>query len=236
MRFFLRALFFTIMILPTAVGLSSAQEPNADEAVVQTPAQEPAGPPEPEEPKEGLTAELTTKTADTRGIRVEMLAKFYRLGKRVRIEQIEEGTKDVSVLDFKKLKEYRLYYEDRYYFESDLTTRARARAEREAKIPLPDIPELLIERLPLGPAEFDGHPCRLTLLVRTVKDEEGKRVGRSEYTLWWEATDLDNFPVRVAYIGSGGVTTVLEYSKVQIGPLDKTLFEMPAEFLSMSPF
>jgi hypothetical protein len=114
-------------------------------------------------------------------------------------------------------------------------------AQREGWIPPKESSKIETKKIKLGETDFDGHPCLLYLQVRSLMTgaeapkQKKKRIA-VEYTLLWEATDLENLPVRILYTGPDYVTKITEYRNIRMERMDAALFQPPKNFRGLSPF
>jgi len=74
-----------------------------------------------------------------------------------------------------------------------------------------------------GKETLDGHDCART--KATVSDKDGNK---HEFTVW-NATDLKNFPVKIA-TADGGHPTTMVYKNVSFAAPDASLFDPPADY------
>ncbi len=189
---------------------------------------------EPAKPKPpSLVAELTTVLIDRAGHTSQSTARLFRLGNKVRIESHRTNPIEVAVYDYDILKQFRIYEDDRMFFENQIPESVYARALREGLVSAADGLEIEYERIPLRSDMFDGHPTQIVLQLRWVK---GKRDGGVDYTLLWEAEDLNRIPLRIAYHLPNYGLRIVEYHSVRIEPVDETLMKTPRGFVSMSPY
>jgi hypothetical protein len=82
-------------------------------------------------------------------------------------------------------------------------------------------PGYKIERTPAGEGMVDGHHCHVESVVRTALS------GGEMHVRFWEADDLNGFPVKVEVDGPGGKPTTITYKDVKLGPPDPALFARP---------
>lgn len=181
----------------------------------------------------GFSAERKIKQIDWFGQFNEIRGHISSLGMKVRIEKTEHDPTVITLFDYKNLKEYRIYEHDRIFFESDLSNPMFYRARREGLIQAEEEPHVNVVRLSLGKTVWEDHPCEIVLKIRTVKIAERSV---SDYTLLWEALDLDHRPVRVAYQQSGRVFAIVEYHNAKKIMINPALFELPADYLNFTPY
>ena len=196
-------------------------------------AEEPIAPPSPVEPVPDLSADLQITAIDRNGHVSVTTAHIYRSGKLVRYEHRQVDPTEIFIMDFEKLKEYRIYAGDKIYFETTFSNRLARKAEREGLIPMEENPDILQSRIVLREDTIDGHPSDIVLLIRSVKNR--KEVG-SDYTLLWEARDLNRQPLRIAYHQNNYMLTIVDLRNVKFEPVDAALLKPPPGFVSMSPY
>lgn len=181
----------------------------------------------------GLTADLTTIIVDKAGKESVSAVKIYRLGKLVRYQSKANDTGEVDIYDFDLLKEIRVIYADKIFFERKINRSFLIKAERDMFYE-PVNPNVTIDKIRLKEDRFDNHPAILYLVVRTLKKDEKSLI--KDYSMVWEATDLNNIPVKIVYPQSDYSTVIVEYRNAKLEKLDPLLFQPPPEFLNLSPF
>jgi hypothetical protein len=82
-------------------------------------------------------------------------------------------------------------------------------------------PDHKIERTPAGEAVVDGHHCHIESVVRTAPS------GGAMHVKFWEADDLNGFPVKIEVDRPGGKVVTIRYKDVKLGPPDPALFARP---------
>jgi hypothetical protein len=167
--------------------------------------------------------------------------KLYRAGMQVRMEPLKPGLhEDIYIYDYAKLKQYRVIPSDKVYFESNLGRSEVAEAQRDGLIPVEKYSDILVEKENLAETTFDEHPCRLMLQVRSLLAPKGSKEAKKrlavDYTLLWEATDLNNQPVRIVYTSPDFITKIIEYRNARIEQMDASLFQPPKDYPRLSPF
>jgi hypothetical protein len=92
-------------------------------------------------------------------------------------------------------------------------------------------PGVTYERIPIGEATVDGHPCHVEdLLIHRTKNAEVLRYRLSE------ADDLQGFPIKIENHREHAYPWVIHYKDVRIGPQDPTLFIVPEKCQTMAGF
>jgi hypothetical protein len=180
-----------------------------------------------------LSADLQSTLIDRSGHTAVTIVHIYRSGKMVRYEHTRTDPPEIWIMDYGDLKEYRIYAGDKIYFETPIAHRLSYKAQREGLIPPEARPEIVERRIHLREDTLEGHPCDLVLLVRSIKDR--KDFG-ADYTLIWEARDLDNQWIRVAYHQANYTLFIQDLRSVKLGPVDPELLHPPNGFAGMSPY
>ena len=203
----------------------------------------------------GLKADLKIILQDRFGRLSSLEHHFYKAGRLVRIEpppsspvdpNLPDGqrptgpSEDIYIYDYTKRKQYRLIPSSNIYFETGIPPAGLIEAQREGWISLEESSNVETKKLKLAETTFDGHPCLLYLKVRSLMAAEGPKQKRKrlavEYSLLWEAADLENLPVRIVYTGPDFITKIIEYRNARIERMDAALFQPPKGFLGLSPF
>lgn len=189
----------------------------------------------PPKPFVTMAADRTTKLINPRGQVTAQTVHIYRDGYKVRTETIHSNPPELYIFHHSEKKEYELHEADKIYFEITLPEQAHFRAQREGLIPWEKDPRAETTRNVLGEAKIDGHPCEIIFMVRKFDFKERHLVGY-EYTILWEALDLERQPIRVAYNQSRQILAVVEYSNIKTDAIDPKLFEVPDDYLSFTPY
>ena len=92
-------------------------------------------------------------------------------------------------------------------------------------------PGFKIERVPSGKEVVDGHSCTIEDITVTPPDEDG----HSLRMRFWEAQDLQSFPVKIEILGRSGHTKTIRYTEVVLAPPDPALFKHPSRCESLAP-
>jgi hypothetical protein len=207
-----------------AQELSTNEAPSLDSSSIETPATEPGI---------GFSAERRMKQIDWFGRSNEIKGLIYSRGMKVRVERKDIHPPEITIFDYERRKEYRLYDDDRIYFESELSNTVFFKARREELIEADEGPNVEVAQHLLGEMIWDGHPCEIVLKVRTLK-REGPPV--YDYTLLWKALDLDRRTVQVAYYRTARMIIIVEYRNAKQSTLDPALFEPPRDYLNLTPY
>jgi hypothetical protein len=217
-------------IRPTLVGIALTASLWVGVAAAEEP---PAAPTPAVESLPDLTADLRITTIDRNGHAAVSAVHIYRSGEVIRYEHRAIDPPEVSIMDFGKLKEYRIYAGDKIYFETSISNRLSYKAQRERLIRSEAPPDLVEKRIILREDTVEGHPCDIVLLIRSVKDK--KEFG-TDYTLLWEARDLKRQPIRVAYHQPNFTFFIMDLRDVKLEPVDPALLQLPTGFISMNPY
>lgn len=179
-----------------------------------------------------LIAQVENHLIDRVGHISKSSVRIYRRGNTVRTENHTSIPVEISIVDYDRLWEYRIYDSDGIFFQQQVSESVYGRAWREGIV---DARFQSVEetKLVLGEDVFDGHPTEIILRIRSFKDRID---GPKEYTLVWEAKDLDRLPVRVAYHQSNNAVAVVEYRDIRFEGFDDTLLRVPGDYLNMSPY
>jgi hypothetical protein len=81
-----------------------------------------------------------------------------------------------------------------------------------------------MELTALGKETLDGHACIRNKTV--ITDSQGHQ---KEYTVW-NATDLNQFPVKIQTTNSLGESETTFYRNIKLAKPDAKLFELPAGY------
>lgn len=171
-----------------------------------------------------------------------MNGRIYSSPPLVRFEpHPEEGIgsyNEILLYDFERQKVRRVFLGDKIYFEDELTERNRLKAMQEGWIPWRDLPNTQRRKIKLKEDFVNDHPCVLYLLERKLEIPTGKKPSSiaRQYSLFWEATDLNNLPVRIIYFLPEKSAVVVDYKDVKLEDPDPALFTTPEGFLNLSPF
>jgi hypothetical protein len=134
---------------------------------------------------------------------------------------------EYQVYDFDRKRLYRVFPDDRIYFEAILSPPLASKAHREGWAPLPA--QVTVRTIPLKPDPIGAARADLALVER--------RRGRAlEYALVWTAVPPGRLPARVIYREDGGQTVVLAYRRVESRTVESSAFAVPDGFVNLSAF
>jgi hypothetical protein len=139
------------------------------------------------------------------------------------------GYAEFHLYDFERKRFYRVFPDDRIYFDIELSTPLAVRAFVEGWAPQP--PEVTVRSIPLKDENLDGVPARLALVERRV----GKHP-MPDYAFVWTAVEPRRLPLRVMYMQEGTRTVIVSYRDVESPALDPGRFSIPEGFSNLSPF
>jgi len=171
-----------------------------------------------------------------------MSGKIYTLPPRVRFEprseEEEEAYSEVQLYDFENQKMRRVFFDDKIFFQIELTEKNRFKAMQDGWIPWKDLPNTKRRKIKLKEDLANDHPSILYLQERKIEVPGDKKSSPilPEYSLIWEATHLKDLPVRIIYFLSNQRTVVVDYKNAKLADLEPTFFQPPEEFLNLSPF
>jgi hypothetical protein len=83
-------------------------------------------------------------------------------------------------------------------------------------------PGATLERVAAGKETVDGHSCQIEDI--TVSSP---KTGAHLKMRFWEAEDLQGFPIKIEFLRPGGRSSIIRYKNVVLGPQDRTLFIHP---------
>ena len=79
-----------------------------------------------------------------------------------------------------------------------------------------------VERVATGKETLDGHSCQIEDISISSPTN-----GSHLKMRFWEAEDLQGFPVKIEFLRPGGRSSIIRYRNVVLGPQDRTLFIHP---------
>jgi len=145
-------------------------------------------------------------------------AHIYRSGKLMRMEGPEGHgffVTDLSTRETYGVSEAPCMHESRPYFRASPFAAVR--------------PDSKVERVDAGKETLDGHSCRIEDVAVT-----SALPGASPVKMrFWEADDLQGFPIRIDIARGPGHATI-RYKNVVLGPQDPTLFIHPKSCESLA--
>jgi hypothetical protein len=150
---------------------------------------------------------------------------------RVEVESApgRSGYAEYQVYDFGRKRLYRVFPDDRIYFEEKLSPALADKVYVDGWAPRPE--DLTVRTIVLKDDQIEGSTARLALVER--------RRGRGRvpaYALVWATVPPGSLPLRVVYVQDGGHTVVLVYRRVETRPVDAASLAVPDTFVNLSPF
>jgi hypothetical protein len=138
-------------------------------------------------------------------------AHIYRSGELMRME--DPDAEGYLITDLSKLESYGIstgpcIHDNHPYFRASPFAAAR--------------PGSTIERVVAGKEMLDGHSCQLEDI--TVSSP---KTGSHLKMRFWEAEDLQGFPIKIEFRRPGARSSIIRYKNVVLGPQDRTLFIHP---------
>ena len=138
-------------------------------------------------------------------------AHIYRSGNLVRVEDpagLGYFITDLSTLETYAFSTGPCMHDSHPYFRVSPFPAAR--------------PGSSVERVATGKETLDGHSCQIEdISVSSLKN------GSHLKMRFWEAEDLQGFPIKIEFLRPGGRSSIIRYKNVVLGPQDRTLFIHP---------
>ena len=138
-------------------------------------------------------------------------AHIYRSGKLMRVADPEGYgyfITDLSTLETYAFSSGPCMHDNHPYFRVSPFPAAR--------------PGSSVERVITGKETLDGHSCQIEDI--TVSSP---KTGSHLKMRFWEAEDLQGFPMKIEFLRPGGRSSIIHYKNVVLGPQDPTLFIHP---------
>lgn len=126
-----------------------------------------------------------------------------------RMETTAEGHTSIMIIDQDKKVVYMLMPEQKMYMKQKYEPNDPKQQKSTINKP--------VSKTFIRNDKFDGHPVKI---YKAVTDE-------NKEAIIWEATDLNNFPVKIEMPEE---KAVMEYHNVSTKPVDKSKFEVPAGY------
>ena len=168
-----------------------------------------------------MAADLSVYSADIVSESSAMTSKsrMYVKGTKQRMEASEEGQKVINIIRADKKVMWMLMPDEKMYMEMPLNSQ---KEDITSKLNDPDVKT---EKKFLADETVDGHPSKKYHVIMTRK---GKKESSGHM---WEATDLNNFPVK--WQDEDRKTTVT-WKNIKFGDVPDSMFEIPAGYKKMS--
>lgn len=151
---------------------------------------------------------------------------------RARVEREAEpgrsGYAEYQLYDFGRMRLYRVFPDDRIYFDGVLSAALAAQAFVEGWGPQPA--DWTVRTIPLKDDVLGDVPAGLALVERR------RNRARPDYALVWTAVPPGRLPLRVVYTQEGGQTVELAYRRVESRTIDASRVAVPDGFVNLNPF
>lgn len=138
------------------------------------------------------------------------------------------GYAEYHLYDFARGRFYRVFHDDRIYFDLALSLPLALRAFIEGWAPAPK--EAAVRDIPLKNDTVDGTAARLVLVERRIA-----RGRAPDYAFVWRAADASRLPLKVIY-AQDGRTVMMSYRRIGEDSIDPARFAVPDGFSNLSPF
>ncbi|HEY4486007.1 MAG TPA: hypothetical protein VI702_06805 [Nitrospiria bacterium] len=184
------------------------------------------------DPFPDLSADLQITLIDRSGHSSTTQTHILRSGRVIRYEARDTDPPEITIRDYNQSKEFRIFDNDKIYFETAIPLRGEVKAQRDGMFSWQDYEQIEIKRIVLRADRIEGHPCEIVLMLRSLKNQKASGI---EYTLLWEATDLNRQPLRVAYHQTNTLV-ITELRNIVPGPVNSALLKPPEGYSGMSPF
>jgi hypothetical protein len=138
-------------------------------------------------------------------------AHIYRSGHLMRVEDpAAEGyfITDLTTLDTYGISTGPCIHDSHPYFRVSPFAAARTGSS--------------VERVAVGKETLDGHSCQIEDIAVSSPKTGGHLKMR-----FWEAEDLEGFPIKIEFLRPVGRSSIIRYRNVVLGPQDRTLFIHP---------
>jgi len=160
------------------------------------------------------SADIVTETPDG-----THQSRIYSTGTKQRMEMNEEGQEVINIIRIDKKVIWTLMPDQKMYMEMPLT---RLREDIATRLKDPDVK---MEKKFLANENVDGHPSKK---YHVAMSRDGKREGSG---FLWEATDLNNFPVKWQ---EEDKKTTVTWKNIKLGNVPDSVFEVPAGYQKMN--
>ncbi|MBI4665723.1 MAG: DUF4412 domain-containing protein [Nitrospinae bacterium] len=166
-------------------------------------------------------AKMKSYTADMETVTAQgtFMMKMAVADNKQRMEMTQQGEKMISIIRMDKKVMWTIMANEKMYMEMPLDM-----SHQDINSKLND-PNSKVTKEPLGNETIDGHPCKKYHMSMT-------RNGKKEDSGYlWEATDLDNFPIRYQPDDKSSTVT---WKNIKFGAVPDSTFEPPAGFQKMT--
>lgn len=195
-----------------------------------------------------ITSDFTSMAIRGR-VTQNFTGKFKRHGRKIYFEESSSssgpvGYNEYFIYDLEKNILYRLLRDEQVYFESPLSLEQRVEAIRKGWVPAEgsltfrNVKITLSSKdIPLRPDVMDKQPVELTLREVTAEIPAiGAVPARNTkyYSLVWIDPTL-KLPVKISYAVNFS-HQIVQYHNVVEGSLDPSIFEIPKDYLDLTPY
>jgi hypothetical protein len=195
-----------------------------------------------------LTSEFTSLSI-LRNVAQNFTGTIKRHGRKIYLEEESTssgpiGYNEFFIYDLDKNILYRLLRDEQVYFESPLSIDQRVEAIRkgwvpaEGLFPFGNVTVTLSSRdIPLRPDTVDKRPVELRLReitaeIPAIGTVPAKTVKYYSF-VWIDPTVA--LPVKISY-GANATHSVVEYHKITAKIADASLFEIPKDYVNLTPY
>jgi hypothetical protein len=195
-----------------------------------------------------ITSTFTSK-AILRTVMQNFAGTLKRHGRKIYLEEQSTssgpvGYNEYFIYDLENNKLYRFLRDEQVYFESTLTLDQRVDAIRKGWVPAEGVftfnnvkATLSSKDIPLRPDVIDQRPVELTLReVTTEIPAIGAVPARTikYYSFVWLDPTLD-LPVKISY-SVNFTNQIVEYHNIAEEQSDPSLFEIPKDYVDLTPY
>jgi hypothetical protein len=149
---------------------------------------------------------------------------YAKDGQKVRMEMtMGRGGmgKMVTIMRGDLQKSYMLNPEQKAYFENTTQRQSRRRTPSVYEYN----PDYKVDKVKAGTETIDSHPCvKYTVTITNIKSGD-KFTGTV-----WEATDIQNLPIKNEMVSSDGNKFVYELKNIKLKAATADMFEIPAGY------
>jgi hypothetical protein len=155
--------------------------------------------------KGNLRTDIDTTSVKGTAMPPQAVAQMKQMGMD-RAVNIYRGDKKVMYLMYPGLKSY-----------AEITPPQAPQTDK------PQPKETKVDVTPIGKDTVDGHPCVENKITLTADD------GSQHEMLAWQASDLNNFPIKTE-MQAKGATITTHFTNVKLSAPDASLFDPPSDF------
>lgn len=185
------------------------------------------------EQEESVSAHLLTTLTLHDGREVTFSGRYFRQGRMVRFipDPVPGLRNEIELFDFDQHLRYRIFPDDRIYFQMEIGRSRLEKAVREAWVSPPG--GWREERIYLREIDSGGAAAELYLLIQERPVERTRFV--TDYALLWIGKQ-EQVPLQIVFTDPQGHPIRVQFRDLTVGPLDPSLFRPPADFSRLHPF